>query len=140
MSEPHAILIAGPTASGKSAHALAVARDTHSVIINADSMQVYSDLRLLSARPTVADESEIPHALYGHVDGAETYSVARWLTDVTGGIETAQAAGQLPIITGGTGLYFKALLAGLSPVPDIPSDVRQKWRTFGEQGLSLIHI
>lgn len=139
MSEPHPILIAGPTASGKSALALEYARTRNGVIINADSMQVYTDLRILSARPSMEEEAAAPHSMYGHVDGAEVYSVARWLEDVKRALGDARHAGQTPIIVGGTGLYFKALLEGLSPVPDIPDAIRGKWRDFGERGGPALH-
>lgn len=123
-----AILIAGPTASGKSALALDLARKRGGVIINADSMQVYRELRILTARPCVEDEQAAPHRLYGHVLAAASYSVARWLTDVEAALSEAQRTGLCPIIVGGTGLYFKALTEGLSPVPAIPDEVRERWR------------
>ncbi len=132
MSNHRAILIAGPTASGKSAVALALAEKLGGVIINADSMQVYSDLRILSARPSDEDEARAPHALYGCVPAVDAYSVGRWLEDVTRAIDDAERLGQMPIITGGTGLYFKALLEGLSPIPDTPKEIRDHWR--GEAG------
>jgi tRNA dimethylallyltransferase len=139
MSEPNVILIAGPTASGKSALALAEARARGGVIINADSMQVYRDLRVLTARPCADEEVLAPHKLYGHVDGTEIYSVARWLEDMAKTLAAASDTGQTPIIVGGTGLYFKALLEGLSPVPEIPDEIRQKWREIGAEdgGLTL---
>jgi tRNA dimethylallyltransferase len=125
-----AVLIAGPTASGKSALALRLAQARGGVIINADSMQVYRELRILSARPSPEEEALAPHRLYGHVSGAEDYSVARWLNDATHEIEAAWAGGFLPIICGGTGLYFRALEQGLATVPPIAPDVREKWRGF----------
>ena len=118
--KPLAVLIAGPTASGKSALALALAEQTGGIIINADSMQVYDGLRVITARPPEADLARAPHALYGHVDPAADYSVGRWLSDVAQALEAARAAGQLPIVVGGTGLYFRGLTQGLAPVPDIP--------------------
>lgn len=124
-----AILIAGPTASGKSGLAIRLAAETGGIVVNADSMQVYRDLRILTARPPATDEARVPHALYGHVDGAEAYSVARWCDEVAGVIALAQGAGQCPIIAGGTGLYFTSLLGGLSPVPDIPDDIRERSRS-----------
>ena len=133
MSNHRAILIAGPTASGKSAAALALGEQLCGVIINADSMQVYSDLRILSARPSEEDEARAPHALYGFVPAEHAYSVGRWLEDVKGAIADAAHQGRMPIITGGTGLYFKALLEGLSPIPDIPPQIREHWR--GQEGL-----
>ena len=129
-SEKPVLLIAGPTASGKSALALALAAKRNGVIINADALQVYSELRTLSARPTVAEEAMVPHRLYGHVAGTVVYSVGRWLTDATAEIEACWAAGKLPIVTGGTGLYFKALEQGLAQVPAIDEAVRETWRTF----------
>ncbi|MCB1528944.1 MAG: tRNA (adenosine(37)-N6)-dimethylallyltransferase MiaA [Hyphomicrobiaceae bacterium] len=129
---PKALLIAGPTASGKSAYAIVVARSRHGVIINADSMQVYREFRVLTARPSPAQEARDPHRLYGHVSVKDPYSVGQWLTDAAGAIAAAHAADQLPIIIGGTGLYFRALLEGLAPVPSIPHDIRSRWRNAGE--------
>jgi tRNA dimethylallyltransferase len=121
---PGTILIAGPTASGKSALALAVAERHGGVIVNADSMQVYGDLRIITARPTVADEARVPHRLYGHVDAAENYSVGRWCQDARAALDDVRRDGRLPILVGGTGLYFKALTQGLSAVPPTPPDIR----------------
>lgn len=123
-----AVLIAGPTASGKSAAALALARALGGMIINADSMQVYRELRVLTARPDAADLVAIPHRLYGTVPAAEAYSVGRWLGDAAGAIAEARTEGRVPILVGGTGLYFKTLLEGLAPVPDIPQETRDLWR------------
>lgn len=125
---PRAVLIAGPTASGKSALALDLAERVGGVVINADSMQVYRDLRVLSARPSVEEEARAPHRLYGHVDGAADYSVAHWLEDARAAIIEAEASGQLPIVIGGTGLYFKAMTQGLAPMPSIPPEVRARVR------------
>jgi len=141
MSKHRAILIAGPTASGKSAVALGLAERLGGVIINADSMQVYSDLQILSARPTDEDEARVPHMLYGFAPASHAYSVGQWLEDVKGAMADAVRLGQMPIITGGTGLYFKALLEGLSPIPDIPEDVRKHWRELGrEQDAEELHV
>ena len=127
-----AILIAGPTASGKSGlamkRAMRLAEEIGGIVVNADSMQVYRDLRILTARPSAEDEARMPHRLYGHVGGAEAYSVARWLDDVAEVLRQAGAAGQCPILVGGTGLYFTSLLNGLSPIPDIPDDIRDTAR------------
>lgn len=123
-----AVLIAGPTASGKSAAALALAERLDGVIINADSMQVYSELRVLTARPGSEDMERAPHRLYGKVPAREPYSAGRWIADAATAIEEARSAGQVPILVGGTGLYFRALLQGLSPVPDIPDAIRRRWR------------
>lgn len=115
------MLIAGPTASGKSALALALAERLGGVVVNADSMQVYRDLRILTARPTPEEEARVPHWLYGHVDAAENYSVGRYLRDMQKALQKArddaQGQGLLPIVVGGTGLYFKALTTGLSDIP-----------------------
>jgi tRNA dimethylallyltransferase len=121
---PTAILLAGPTTSGKSALALKLAEAFGGIIVNADSMQVYRDLRIITARPTPSEEAAVPHRLYGHVDAAENYSVGRWCVDAAAALAEAERAGQLPIVVGGTGLYFRALTRGLTAVPPIPSDVR----------------
>ncbi len=122
------MLIAGPTASGKSALALALAQRLGGTIVNADSMQVYRDLRVLTARPTPAEEAQAPHRLYGHVDGAENHSAMRYSTDVAGLLAELRAAGSLPILVGGTGLYFKALTDGFSAMPEVPDAVRAGFR------------
>jgi tRNA dimethylallyltransferase len=119
-----AVLIAGPTASGKSALALALADELGGTIINADSMQVYRDLRIITARPTPAEEARVPHLLYGHVDAAENYSVGRWCVDAGAALAEVERAGRLPVVVGGTGLYFKTLTQGLAAVPPIPTDIR----------------
>ena len=129
---PQAVLIAGPTASGKSSAALAIAERLSGTIINADSMQVYRELAVLTARPGAEDESKVPHRLYGTVPAATAYSVGQWGTDAGAAIAEAHAAGGVPILVGGTGLYFKALLEGLAPVPDIPTDIRDHWRRQSE--------
>lgn len=123
-----AILIAGPTASGKSTAALALAERLGGTIINADSMQVYRELQVLTARPSVAEMETAPHRLYGTVPGRDAYSVGRWVGDAAAAIEDARERGQVPILVGGTGLYFMAMLQGLSPVPEIPEDIRRHWR------------
>jgi tRNA dimethylallyltransferase len=122
------ILIAGPTASGKSVLALALAERLGGVVINADSMQVYRELRILTARPSAGDEARAPHALYGFVGGSEAYSAGRYAADAARAIGEARAAGLRPIIVGGTGLYFKVLLEGLSPIPATDPDIRAYWR------------
>ena len=118
------MVIAGPTASGKSALAMALADLTPSVIINADSMQVYRDLRIVTARPSIADEERHPHRLFGTIDGAEACSAARWAAEAKSVIAAAQAQAQLPILVGGTGLYIRTLLDGIAPVPTIDPAVR----------------
>jgi tRNA dimethylallyltransferase len=123
-----AVLIAGATASGKSALALALAEQLDGSIVNADSMQVYRDLRIITARPTPEEEARAPHLLYGHVDAAENYSVGRWCVDARAALAAVERAGRLPIVVGGTGLYFKALTQGLAAVPPIPADIRSTVR------------
>ncbi|MCP5085506.1 MAG: tRNA (adenosine(37)-N6)-dimethylallyltransferase MiaA [Rhodobacteraceae bacterium] len=118
------VLIAGPTASGKSALALALARQTRGCIINADAIQVYDCWRVLSARPSPEEEAEVPHFLYGHIGYCDSYSTGQWLRDVQQRIKTADAAGQRPIIIGGTGLYFSALTQGLAEIPETPDELR----------------
>ena len=124
------LLIAGPTASGKSAVAIAQAQARGGVIINADSMQVYRELRILTARPSVEEEQRVPHRLFGHIGGAEAYSTAAWLAEAEIEIQKGWANGQLPIICGGTGLYFTALEQGLAKLPTIDPEIREKWRNF----------
>src|SRR5262252_8139292 len=123
-----AIVIAGPTASGKSGLALALAERCAGVVINADSMQVYRELSILTARPTAQEEARAPHALYGFVSGAEAYSAGRYAADAARAIAEARTGGRVPILVGGTGLYFKALLEGLSPIPAADPEVRAFWR------------
>ena len=123
-----AVLIAGPTASGKSALALALAGRLNGVIVNADSMQVYRDLRVLTARPSPQEETRAPHRLYGHVDAGENYSTGQWLRDVAATLDEIKAEGRTAIVVGGTGLYFKALTSGLAAVPPIPADIRSAVR------------
>ena len=119
-----AVLIAGPTASGKSALALALAERLDGTIVNADSMQVYGDLRVITARPAPEEEVRVPHLLYGHVDAGEIYSTGRWLGDAAAAIAGITAAGRLPIVVGGTMMYFKALREGLSALPHGDVQVR----------------
>lgn len=132
MGRIRAILIAGPTASGKSAVALGLAQRADGVVVNADSMQVYGDLRILTARPTLADEAAAEHRLYGHVDGAVNYSVGRWLEDFAALMTELAAAGRLAIVVGGTGMYFKAATQGLSDIPRVPEEVRARVRAAAE--------
>ncbi|MBS0270740.1 MAG: (d)CMP kinase, partial [Proteobacteria bacterium] len=139
-SDLRPILIAGPTASGKSALAMAIAERTGGEIINADSMQVYRELRILTARPPLEDEARVPHALYGFVPASEAYSAGRFVRDAAVAIAKAQSGGRRPVIVGGTGLYFKALLEGLSPIPDIGPEIRAFWRGEGDRrGAGALH-
>ncbi len=127
-NDPLAVLIAGPTASGKSTLGLALADRLDGEIINADSMQVYGDLRIVTARPSVEEEGQAPHHLYGHVSADTVYSTGQWLTDVITVTRQVQAQGKVPIVLGGTGLYFRALTEGFVEIPDIPDDVRTATR------------
>jgi tRNA dimethylallyltransferase len=135
-----AVLIAGPTASGKSALALALAKAHNGVIINTDSMQVYRDLRVITARPTPEDEVRLPHRLYGHVDAMVNFSAGAWVADATKVLAELRAKDRLPIFAGGSGLYFKALTRGLSAVPPTPIEVRERVRARLEQdGAEALH-
>ena len=136
-----AVLIAGPTASGKSALAIKLARERDGVIVNADSMQVYRELRIVSARPSAEEEGQAPHRMYGHVAGAEDYSAGRWLREAKLEIEACWAIGKVPIIVGGTGLYFMALQGGLAEIPPIPEVIREEWRNYaGDLHLALQRV
>jgi tRNA dimethylallyltransferase len=135
-----AVLIAGPTASGKSALALELAQETGGVIINADSMQVYRDLRIITARPTPEDEARVPHRLYGHIDAAVNFSAGAWLVEASAALTQAHARKLLPIFVGGSGLYFKALTRGLSAVPPVPFEIRENVRAKLERdGVEALH-
>jgi tRNA dimethylallyltransferase len=138
--EDKAVLIAGPTASGKSALALELAQRTGGVIINTDSMQVYRDLRIITARPTMEEEARVPHRLYGHVDAAVNFSAGAWVADAAKMLAEARTQKRLPIFVGGSGLYFKALTRGLSAVPPIPPEVRERVRARLERdGVEALH-
>src|SRR5437868_979666 len=139
---PHvrAVLIAGPTASGKSVLAVEFARTTGGVVINADSMQVYRDLRILTARPMPEQEAQAKHRLYGYVDATINCSVGIWLDDARAALADAERDGRLPIFVGGTGLYFKALLRGLSAIPPVPQDIRDAIRArLDREGIEALH-
>jgi tRNA dimethylallyltransferase len=134
------ILIAGPTASGKSALAMALAEKLGGVVINADSMQVYRDLRIITARPSVDDERRVPHRLYGHVDAAENFSVGRWCEEAAAALAVTQRTGRAAILVGGTGLYFSTLTRGLAAVPPIPAEIREQVRArLGSDGVAALH-
>ncbi|RUV46347.1 MAG: tRNA (adenosine(37)-N6)-dimethylallyltransferase MiaA [Mesorhizobium sp.] len=136
----NAILIAGPTASGKSALALDIAERKGGVIVNTDSMQGYSVLDVLTARPSAAETARVPHYLYGHVHPSTAYSTGAWLRDVTGLIAEGIFSGRPAVFVGGTGLYFRALAEGISDMPDIPPSVRERWRyELKEQGAERLH-
>src|ERR1700744_5228084 len=123
-----AFLIAGPPASGKSHAALELASAIGGVVINADSMQVYREPRILTARPTDADMARVPHLLYGHVPAREMYSPGRYQTDAGHALQEVRGAGKIAIFAGGTGLYFRALTDGLADMPSVPSGVRDAAR------------
>jgi tRNA dimethylallyltransferase len=124
MTNAPVIVIGGPTASGKSGLALAIAERLNGVVINGDAIQVYRDLRVLTARPGAADENRAPHRLYGMLDAAETCSAGRWQALALAEIDAVTAAGKRAVVVGGTGLYLRALMEGIAPIPDIPADVR----------------
>jgi tRNA dimethylallyltransferase len=140
LSTVNAILITGPTASGKSALAVDLAKRHGGVVINADSMQVYDTLRVLTARPSQEDMEGVPHHLYGHVPAGQAYSTGAWLRDVTALLPRIRAEEKLPVFVGGTGLYFKALTGGLSEMPVIPDEIRQRLRArLIEEGAEGLH-
>lgn len=125
---PRAFLIAGPTASGKTALAIEIAQHVGGAVVNADSMQVYRDFRILTARPSPQEEARAPHYLFGHVDAAVNFSVGRWLADFAATLAELDANGLTPVVVGGTGMYFKAALQGLSDIPVVPDAVRDAVR------------
>ena len=140
MSDIDAILITGPTASGKSALAVELARSHDGVVVNADSMQIYDTLRILTARPSEADMEGIPHHLYGHIPAAQAYSTGVWLREAGALVERLRGEGRMPVFVGGTGLYFKALTGGLSDIPEIPSDIRNRLRSrLLAEGAEVLH-
>ncbi len=139
-NEIAALLIAGPTASGKSLLALRVAERLGGVLINADSMQVYRDLRVMTARPSRSDEARVPHYLFGHADGNVNYSVGRYVEDAGRVLVQLRAEGRLPIFVGGTGLYFRALTDGLADMPSVPAGIRDAARArLAEIGNDAFH-
>ncbi|MCW2276303.1 tRNA (adenosine(37)-N6)-dimethylallyltransferase MiaA [Rhodoblastus acidophilus] len=123
-----AVLIAGPTASGKTALSADIAEKMGAMVINADSMQVYADLPVLSAQPTAAEKAAAPHLLFGHIAAERNYSVGQWLVDAREAVAECRAQNRTPLFVGGTGLYFKALLRGLSDIPAVPEEVRARVR------------
>ncbi|MFQ5534229.1 MAG: tRNA (adenosine(37)-N6)-dimethylallyltransferase MiaA [Sphingomonadales bacterium] len=134
------VIIAGPTASGKSNLALSVAERFDGEIVNADSMQVYRELRVITARPSVEDEARAPHHLYGFLPGGERFSAARWCELAKPCIKDIWGRGRMPILVGGTGLYIRALLEGLAPVPEIPAAIRTRAaRLMNEHGALYLH-
>ncbi|MES2471953.1 MAG: tRNA (adenosine(37)-N6)-dimethylallyltransferase MiaA [Pseudomonadota bacterium] len=136
-----AVLIAGPTASGKSREALALAQAIGGAIINADSMQVYREAPILTAQPSAADKAKVPHLLYGHVGAAEVYSVGRWRDDALAALAQARKMQRVPIFVGGTGMYFSALTEGLADIPEIPADIRNAARALlDEIGVEQLHV
>ena len=139
-AQPGAILVAGPTASGKSALALELAERLRGVVVNADSMQIYRELRVLTARPAEADLARAPHALYGVRPAAEAGTVAWWRGAALAEMERARAAGRVPILCGGTGLYFRSLVEGLSEIPPVPEAARaEARRLLAAEGAAALH-
>lgn len=137
---PPIILLHGPTASGKSALAVNVAKQNDAVIINADSMQVYRDIPIVSAQPTADERQDVEHHLYGHIDASTHYSVAAWLDEVIPLIHQIRSEHRTPLLVGGTGMYIKALVEGISPIPDIPLNIRHEARELYESvGASAFH-
>ena len=135
-----AVLIAGPTASGKSAQALALAEEIGGVVINADSMQVYREAPILTAQPSAADQARVPHLLYGHVSVSQLYSVGGWRTDALQALAEARAMQRIPVFAGGTGLYFMALTEGLADVPPTPPEIRDAARALLDDiGVEALH-
>jgi tRNA dimethylallyltransferase len=142
MPETTVIVVGGPTASGKSALALDLAEEFNGTVINADSMQIYRELSVLTARPTATDEARAPHRLYGALSGSERCSAARWQAMALEEIRTAKASGRVPIVVGGTGLYLRALMEGLADIPPVPADIRARSRdlhaSVGSPGLHAL--
>jgi tRNA dimethylallyltransferase len=135
-----AVLIAGPTASGKSAAALELAEEIGGMVINADSMQVYREAPILTAQPSEADKARVPHLLYGHVSAREVYSVGRWRDDAARAIDEAKAMNRVPIFVGGTGMYFMALTDGLANIPPTPPEIRDAARALLDDiGVEALH-
>jgi tRNA dimethylallyltransferase len=140
VNAPQIVLIAGPTASGKSALALELAEKLGGVIVNADSMQVYRDLRIITARPSSEEERRLPHRLYGHIDAAENFSVGRWCEEAAAALAEAQRKAHPAIVVGGTGLYFNAFTRGLAAVPPIPANIREAVRArLASDGVAALH-
>jgi len=140
MQNTDAILITGPTASGKSALAIRMARECGGVVVNADSMQVYDTLRIITARPSEEETADIAHYLYGHVPATHAYSTGEWQRDVSALLPVLKEQGRIPVFVGGTGLYFKALTGGLSDMPEISQDIRCRVRLrLKEEGPQALH-
>ena len=139
-NQQHVFVVTGATASGKSAFAMSLAEKIGGVIINADSMQIYAELQIITARPTKTDENTVPHKLYGTISGAENFNVAKWISLAKMEIEDAWKIGKTPILVGGTGMYIKSLKDGLSPIPDITAEVKNKVRAkFNQLGNQEFH-
>jgi len=138
MTEPRTVLVVtGPTASGKSALALAFAGKRNGCVINADAMQTYAAFPMLTAQPTAEERARVPHALYGVLPLAENLSAGRWSAMASAEIERCLAAGQMPILCGGSGLYIRTLMQGISPVPEVPAEIRERgnaeWQSMGAE-------
>jgi tRNA dimethylallyltransferase len=134
------VILAGPTASGKSAGAIAIARERPVAVINADALQVYRDLNILTARPRPEEIGDVPHRLYGVLDAADACTAGRWRAMALAEIAAAHAAGRLPVLVGGTGLYIKALIEGIAPTPQVPTEIRAGVRArLGAEGAAALH-
>ncbi len=134
------VIVAGPTASGKSGLALKIAEAVDGIVVNADSMQVYDGLRILTARPSPEDERRVPHRLYGILPPSELCSAGRWCALAAAACEEAWRDGKVPVVVGGTGLYLRALMEGLSPIPEVPDDIRSDTRArFAAMGNAGFH-
>jgi tRNA dimethylallyltransferase len=136
---PHIAIVYGPTASGKSALALALAAKIPLVIINGDAMQMYRELRIITARPSTEDESRAPHALYGCIDSSTASHAALWLEMATREIHAAWQQNKLPVVVGGTGMYLTCLMQGISAVPPIPEAIRSRVRALGKGAWETLH-
>ncbi|MEM8878584.1 MAG: tRNA (adenosine(37)-N6)-dimethylallyltransferase MiaA [Pseudomonadota bacterium] len=134
------VCLAGPTASGKSALAIAIAKELGGTVVNADSMQVYADLNVITARPTNDDMEEVPHRLYGDVNADQRYSAGRFVDDAGQVIEEERHRGRVSVFTGGTGLYFKGLIEGFSPIPAVPDQILGRWNAqLADSGPDALH-
>ncbi|MCP4393693.1 MAG: tRNA (adenosine(37)-N6)-dimethylallyltransferase MiaA [Alphaproteobacteria bacterium] len=136
----NALIVAGPTASGKSSLAIKLAKELNGVIINADSMQIYKELSIITARPSPKDGATVPHTLYGAISGFEECDAAKWCGLAASEMKRTWNNGKLPIITGGTGMYIKSLTDGLSPIPDIDETIRTETRALADEiGAAALH-
>ena len=140
MAQKKVLILFGPTACGKSSTAMKIAKNIQSNIINADSIQVYKDLRILTSRPSEIDEKKVAHKLYGIIDGKNNCSVATWLELVTKEITTCWSQDKLPILVGGTGMYLKSLMEGISDIPEVPKSIKlETEEDFKKNGVEYLY-